>query len=207
MRASYWDCLLKNSEADRTRPDACRGWPVEVARRSRPDGALQGDDGVMSASPAWPAVITWHWCWCRAMAWIDEVQDVLRHRWPEVVAKSLEQEEPAVAMCPAMLPISDGATEVRSLCGLWLCRSTIGNRSPHPSFSRCRFLCEGTWTVGAADRFNVAVTSRRQRSCRSWRNRHLRRAYHRHRSVAAPSDPFRNPPRLDPLKVGFQPWS
>jgi hypothetical protein len=29
-----------------------------------------------------------------------EVQDVLRHRWPEVVVKSLEREEPAVAMSP-----------------------------------------------------------------------------------------------------------
>jgi hypothetical protein len=29
-----------------------------------------------------------------------EVQDVLRRRWPEVVVKSLEREEPAVAMSP-----------------------------------------------------------------------------------------------------------
>ncbi len=28
----------------------------------------------------------------------QEVQDVLHRRWPEVVVKSLEQEEPAVAM-------------------------------------------------------------------------------------------------------------
>ena len=42
-----------------------------------------------------------------------EVQDVLRHRWPDVVVKSLEHEEPTVAM----LPTSDGAAEVSNRCG------------------------------------------------------------------------------------------
>ena len=47
----------------------------------------------------------------------SEVVDVLRRRWPEVVVKSLEQEEPTVAMTAMLLPILDGAAEVLNRCG------------------------------------------------------------------------------------------
>ena len=43
-----------------------------------------------------------------------EVLDVLRRRWPDVVVKELEQEEPAWTMAAAMPPISAVAGEVLS---------------------------------------------------------------------------------------------
>ena len=71
-----------------------------------------------------------------------EVEDVLRRRWPDVVVKGLEQEEPAVAMTA-----DDAADLGRCRRGVEPLRIVVmpqhdRQRSPHPSSSRCRFLCE-----------------------------------------------------------------
>ena len=41
-----------------------------------------------------------------------EVQDVLQHRWPDVAAKELQQEQPTARRAALWVPISDGAVEV-----------------------------------------------------------------------------------------------
>ena len=69
-----------------------------------------------------------------------EVEDVLRRRWPDVVVKELEQEEPAVAMTA-----DDAADLGRCRRGVEPLRIVVmpqhDRQVASPSSSRCRFLC------------------------------------------------------------------
>ena len=116
--------------------------PARFARCQGQDGATQRRWRDVSFA-AWQAAIG------TALVMIThegvdrhEVEDVLCQRWPDIVVKELEQEEPAVAMsagCCRSWPVPPRCRTVED-------RGHAPARpagSPRQSSNRCRFLCDG----------------------------------------------------------------
>jgi hypothetical protein len=104
------------------------------------------------------------------MAWVlvshqdidrREIENVLRHRWPDLVMKSLENEEPGVAMLPG-----DAAALGRCRRGVEPLRIVImpqhDRQIASPHVAPCRFLCDGRQAQQPqADPDRISPTERR----------------------------------------------